>query len=522
MRRETLALVWLWVAACACGAVVMAVEFLGARMLSVGYGSSQTVWAAMISVTLLSLTAGYFIGGFLADRYPRPGLLYAAILAGGALLTACPHARFILKACYNSLGIEGGALASSMVVFFLPLGLLGMTSPFVIKIITERGRKVGMTAGGVYAVSTVGSVAGTLLTAFYLIPQCGAPAGFRITAAAAAAVAAIGLITTLGWRGAAALLVPVILSAVPSPTPRVGNTYAAPGGDVVVKHVRDSHYGHITVLDKGDYRLLVVNGIVQTGIAQNLARIGKAQHLLDNYFQELLPYTVDDPESKSALLIGLAGGLTARLLDRYGMRVDSVDLDPEIIEVAREWFGFNGSAAVADGRRFLEDCKTRYDFCIIDTYSGDGFPFYMASLEAFRAAKGVLNPGGVLAINFIGSPAGRPFACMYRTLSEVFPNVRALRGEDPREAANPDDVQTITIFASDNPITFNKGWMDFLDFEDGQRVSRSIEKLTVVPRRRDGFLLTDAHNPIDLMRSREALRWRERTIEDRIGKDVLF
>jgi len=522
MRRERLVLVWLWVAACACGAVVMAVEFLGARMLSVGYGGSLTVWAAMISVTLLSLTAGYFIGGFLADRYPRPGLLYAVILAAGVLLVACPHARFVLKACYDSFGLEGGALASSMVVFFLPLGLLGMTSPFVIKIITERGRKVGATAGGVYAISTVGSVAGTLLTAFYLIPQCGAPAGFRITAAAAAAVAAVGLITVFGWKGAAALLVPVVLAVVPSPTSRVGNAYPAPGGDVVVRHVRDSRYGRIAVLDKGSFRLLVVNGIVQTGIAKDLARIGKAQHLLDNYFQELLPYTVDAPESKSALLIGLAGGLTARLLDRYGMRVDSVDLDPEIIEVARKWFGFKGSAAVADGRRFLEDCKARYDFCVIDTYSGDGFPFYMASVEAFRAAKRVLNPGGVLAVNFIGSPAGRPFACMYRTMNEVFLNVRALRGENPGEMANPDDVQTITIFASDRPVSFNKGWMDFLDFEDAQRVSRSIEKLTVVPRRRDGFVLTDAYNPIDLMRSQEALRWRERTTEERIGRDALF
>ena len=126
MWRDRLAALWLLVTAGVCGAVVMDVELLGARLLSPGYGASQVVWAVMISVTLLSLTVGYFVGGFLADRRPRPGLLYGILLVAAALLAACPHVLpMVLRACRTALGIKGGALVSSLAVFFLPLSLLG-------------------------------------------------------------------------------------------------------------------------------------------------------------------------------------------------------------------------------------------------------------------------------------------------------------------------------------------------------------------------------------------------------------
>jgi MFS family permease len=531
MQRGTLLVPWLWITACVSGALVMAVEFLGARMLGPQYGASQTVWAAMISVTLLSLTIGYFLSGRLADRFPRPAVLYGILFAAGVLLVACPHTRFILDGCYH-LGIQAGALASSMVVFFLPLCLLGMTSPFVIKLITARGRPVGRTAGSVYAISTVGSVAGTLLAAFLLIPAWGTAVGFRTCAVAAGALAAVGLVSAVGLRAAPVVILPFALGLVPAPPSKLGLTYVHDGQKVVVRDVRESLYGRIVVLDKGDvrhgHRLLVVNGIVQTGMARRYLDLREGERVSDRveklellrlpYFQELLPFLVDEPAGTQALLIGLAGGQTAALLERYGISVDAVDLDPEMIEVARRWFHFDGPARVADGRRFLEDrahWDTRYDFCVIDTYSGDAFPFYMASVEGFRAARAVLRPGGVLAVNFIGSPGGRPFACVYRTLGEVFGHVRALNGE-PGE-----DVQTITLFASHRPLRFEKHkfrWMNLLagseDFTGRDPISALIRSLEVTPEKGAGSVLTDAHNPVDFLRAQEAVRWRERTVEN--------
>ena len=505
------------VTAAVCGAVVMAVELLGARLLSVAYGGSLTVWAAMIAVTLLSLAVGYFVGGWLSDRFPRPALLYGVLMAAGALIVACPHTRFILKACHDALGIQGGALASSVAVFSLPLGLMGMVSPFVIRLLCQDGRGVGIRAGGVYAISTLGSVAGTLLTGLWLIPGFGTAAGFRIAAVAAAAAGAAGLVLAVRWKGGAAAILPIALALGPSPAGRIGQVYTAPDGDrVEVRAVRDSAHGRIVILDKGRYRLLVVNGIIQTGIPRDLARLAKGQCLADGYYQELLPYTVPDPRKCSALLVGLAGGMTAAMLKLHDIAVDSVDLDPEIIDVARTHFGFTGKAAAADGRQFLEDCRQRYDFCIIDTYSGDVFPFHLATREGFEAARRVLKPGGVLAINYIGAPGGRAFACLHLTLKAVFRNVLAIRGEPS------DDVQTITVLASDREIRFNKGWLDSMGgFTGADPVSEAVQRLAVAPARPDAFILTDDYSPIDFLRAEEALRWRARTARN-IGEQGIF
>ena len=520
-KIENLSAAWLLVTAAVCGAVVMAVELLGARLLGVGYGGSLTVWAAMIAVTLVSLAVGYFVGGWLSDRFPDPRLLYGGLLVSALLVAACPHTRFILKACHDALGLRRGALASSALIFSLPLALLGTVSPFIIRLLCQEGRGIGVRAGGVYGVSTLGSVAGTLLTGLWLIPEFGTAAGFRITAAAAAATGALGLLG--GWRGrqwhkgAAALAVPLAIACAPGVAERVGQTYTAPDGErVEIKAIRDSAHGHIAILDKGRYRLLVVNGIVQTGLPRNFAALAKGQCLGNNYFQELLPYTVDDPRQSSALLVGLAGGMTAALLKLYGMDVDCVDLDPEIIGMAREFFGFTGSAVAADGRQFMESCRRRYDFCIVDTYSGDVFPFHLATQEAFQAAKSVLKPGGVLALNYIGAPGGRAFACLYVTLQQVFPNVLAIGGEPGT------DVQTITLFASDRKIEFNKGWLEFMGTSTGvDPVSAAIARLTVKPGQTAGFVLTDNYNPIDFLRAEEALRWRKRT-EQNIGEQGIF
>ena len=287
MAPDRIQSLWLLVTAIVCGAVVMAVELLGARMLSVGYGGSMTVWAAMISVTLLSLAVGYFLGGWLADRRPRPALLNAIVILASLLIAMCPYARPVLKVCYHAMGFKGGVLASSAIVFFLPLGLMGMVGPFVIRLLCEGGRGVGITAGGVYALSTIGSVAGTLLTGLWLVPSFGTSTGFRIAAVASATVGVLGLIASVGWRGAAALLVPFALAGAPRHDPSVGHTYTAPDGErVVVRSVRDSAHGRIVVLEKGRYHLLVVNGIVQTGIPRDLSYLQKGQCLANNYLSD--------------------------------------------------------------------------------------------------------------------------------------------------------------------------------------------------------------------------------------------
>jgi len=472
------------------GAVVMAVELLGARMLSVVFGGSVLVWAAMISVTLLSLTAGYFVGGRVADRWPRAVILCSVILVAAMLTSVCPHARFVLDWSSRTLGLQGGALASSLVVFFLPLGLMGISGPFIIRLLAQ-GHGIGRTAGAVYAISTLGSVAGTLLTGLWLIPSFGVAWGFRFAACALAAVAVVGLVLSRPRLGAAGALLAAGVTFMPMPGPAIGAAYIAPDGDqVTVLDVQESAYGHLVVLRKGTYHLLVADGIVQSGVPRTIAQMPKAAALAQRYFQELLPYTVEDAAGRSVLIIGLAGGMTATLLRQYEMEIEAVDLDPAVIALARRHFGFVGQAVAADGRRFLQACTQRYDFCVIDTYAGDVFPFHLSTVEAFRAARSVLNPEGILTVNFIGSPAGQAFACVCRTLGAVFPHLLAIRGEDGN------DVQTITIFAASRPVEFNHGWLRWLGaFRGVDPIADTIRRLRVDPLPAGGFVLTDELQP---------------------------
>ena len=501
-----------------CGALVMAVEFAGVRMLSVGYGATLAIWAAMISVTMLSLAVGYSLGGMLADRVPRPLPLFGIIMLSGVLIVLCPYARGVMRACYHALGLRWGVLASSLVVFLVPLGLLGMVSPYVIRLLSEQNRGVGFTAGGVYAVSTIGSVIGTLLVGLWLIPSLGVTACFRLAGIAALTAGAVGVVWSIR-KPAAVLLVlaPALAWALPAPEAKVGLKYTAPDGEPVeILDVMDSPHGRIAVISKGDYLLLAVNGIVQTGIPKDLASMRKGDGLANQYYQELLPYMVDDPEGRHALIIGLAGGMTASLLQRYEIEIDAVDLDPDMIKTARKYFSFTGPAVAADGRRFLEDCRTTYDFCVIDTYSGDTMPFYLASMEAFESSKRVLKPEGILAINYIGAPGGSAFASIYSTLGEVFPHVMAIRGEDS------DRVQTITLFASGSPLRIRRGWLDYRPSFDGvDPISETIEQLKVEPDTSKALILTDDCNSVDLLRAQEALAWRSRTIE-MIGDKAMF
>src|SRR5207245_6097695 len=153
----------------------MALEIVGSRILAPYFGSSVYVWGSLISIFLAALSAGYYFGGVAADRWPRAGALALALAAAGVLILVLPLvSRSILETVTLwDLGPRASPLLASVVLFVLPSLLLGMTSPFAIKLAATNLATVGATAGVLYAISTAGSIAGTLLTAFVLIPAMG-------------------------------------------------------------------------------------------------------------------------------------------------------------------------------------------------------------------------------------------------------------------------------------------------------------------------------------------------------------
>src|SRR5664279_1833071 len=162
---------YLYCTAATTGAAIMVVEILGAKMLSPYVGLSHFVWTAQIAVTLVALACGYYVGGRLADRSQRLARLYWAIL--GAALYLALTVRICEPVAYWCLdfNLAVGSLLASVILFFLPLALLAMTGPYLVRVITSSVAGVGGNVGRLTSIGTLGSLAGTLLIGYLLIPH---------------------------------------------------------------------------------------------------------------------------------------------------------------------------------------------------------------------------------------------------------------------------------------------------------------------------------------------------------------
>ena len=163
-----------------CGGLVMVIEVLGARVIGPYFGVSLYVWTALITVTLLSLSAGYALGGHLSDKYPAPAWLYGLIMAAGMLVLLVPTLKPWAIQASVPLGLRGGALASATLLFAPALLLLGCVSPYVVRIAARELASLGRTVGVLYSLSTIGSMVGTALAGYVIIGFVGVSRAFHL------------------------------------------------------------------------------------------------------------------------------------------------------------------------------------------------------------------------------------------------------------------------------------------------------------------------------------------------------
>jgi hypothetical protein len=330
------------------GATVLAVEVLGTRVMGTYYGSSLYVWAALLCTTLVCLALGYAMGGRLADRLPQARTMYAVVLLSGLAIWLVPRLTGVLAPLGERLGLAWGAMASAFVICFLPLTLLAMMSPYVIRLRAPKVEGVGSTSGLVYALSTVGSVAGALLGGCVMIPRLGTTRSLMACSAAMTLLGAPGL--ALSWRpgGVAIALLVLPLALRPAHVPVPGEVFytESPYGDLrVVDNLRDRH------------RPLMVNGIMQTGLPLEMGLLGRAAALeTDHHYLELLPcYFPDLAAGRQGILIGLAGGILPRVLEMYDVDLTAVEIDVKVAELAKAYFGDRGEIWLPSGRQLEVD-----------------------------------------------------------------------------------------------------------------------------------------------------------------------
>jgi spermidine synthase len=400
------------------GAGTLATEIAASRLLAPYFGSSTIVWANIIGLILVYLSVGYWLGGRLADRRPDPRLLGRMVIVAAAAIAVTPFvARPVLDAALRaldaaSIGAVVGSFFAALALFAIPVTLLGAVSPFAIRLAIADVDTAGTVAGRLYALSTLGSIVGTFVSAIVTIPLVGT----QRTMLGAAAVLVLAGALLLGPRWQVATVVVAGLLFVPA-----GVVKATPG----LLYETESPYQYIQVIQRPDgSRTLKLN----EGVAVH--SLWEPHSVLTGGEWDMfltLPPLLDRP-ARDMAIIGNAGGTTARA---YGVfyphtRIDGVEIDPEVTQVGRRFFGLgdnpNLHVVTADGRPFLQETSKRYDIIEVDAYHQPYIPFYLATKEFFELARSRLKPGGILALNVARVPGDNRLAeAIGSTVLAAFP-----------------------------------------------------------------------------------------------------
>lgn len=397
----------------------MATEMCASRLLAPYYGSSTMIWANIIGLILVALSFGYVLGGKLADRRPSPRVLGFVVLAGAVLIAVIPFVeRPFLNVTINgidsvSTGAVIGSFLASVILFVPSVLVLGMVTPFAIRIGIKQMDRAGTTAGRVFALSTAGSLLGTFMPALVTIPLIGTQR--TLLGAAALIAAAATLLLGVRW-----LVVAVIVAALIVIPP--GAVKATTG----LIYEDESRYQFIQVVERGDERILYLN----EGYA--IHSIWRANTVLTGGEWDMfltVPPLLDRPVERVAML-GNAGGTTARAFGIYypETNIDGVEIDPLVNEVAVTYFGARDNprlnVVTADARPFLEATTEKYDLLFIDAYRQPYVPFYLATADFFKLCRDRLAADGIIALNISTVPGDdRLPSSIAGTLATQFPLV---------------------------------------------------------------------------------------------------
>jgi spermidine synthase len=495
-RRLRAPTTWLRVVVFVVGAASLGTEIAAARLLAPYFGASTIVWANTIGTVLLALSVGYWLGGRLADRDPSLRGLCRLVLVAGLLLAAIPYAaRPFLDTAVSALdSISAGAAIGSLVAVLVlvagPVLLLGAVSPYAVRLALRRVEESGSVTGGLYALSTAGSLFGTFTAALVLIPFVGTHRTFLIFALALTLVAAPALRRVSLLAG----LVVLVLLALPPGAIRANTA------DEKVIYETETPYQYARVVeDRSGTRSLELN----EGLAvHSIYRPGR--YLTNGYWDDFLvaPLAVSGQPPQRLAILGNAGGTTARAYGHFlpATRIDAVELDGRLTRIARRYFDLRAPhlrLITADARPFLRSTHRRYDAIFIDAYRQPYVPFYLATREFFALVRSRLDEHGALVVN-VGHPDGSTTLerALGRTIRAEFPAV----WRDPVSATN-----TLVIAGrSASPVRLASG---------ANRLPVSLRPLGASVARRlaralsGGTVLTDDRAPVEWLIDRSIIQY---------------
>lgn len=435
------------------GMTVLGAELTAARLIGNVFGTSNLVWASIIGLMLIYLTLGYFLGGKWADQNPTAGAMYrilawAAFTVGLVPYVAVPVLRYAAGAFEAlNIGIMAGSFIAVLILFIVPITLLGTISPYAIRLSVDDTTKTGQVSGRIYGVSTLGSFIGTFLPTLVMIPTIGTTRTFLVFGLFLLFVALGGLWKFAGrnemfkliWMPVALVII-AILAAGQSLKNNTGQVYES-----------ESAYNYIQVQEAGGFTLLRLNdgqGVHSIYHPDILYYNGPwEQFLVGAYFYE----NRSPDEIKRMAIVGLAAGTAARQATAvYGndIIIDGFEIDEKIVEAGKTYFDMNMpnlNVIIGDGRFNLVRSPYQYDIIAIDAYRPPYIPAHMTTLEFFEISASRLTEDGVLTLN-VGSVPGdrRLIDGLATTMAVIFPSIHIMN--------IPNTLNTM-IFATKQPTT---------------------------------------------------------------------
>lgn len=486
------------------GMTTLAVEFTASRILQTVYGTSNLVWANVIGLVLFFLTLGYFLGGWLADRYPRTGVFYGLVtLAGFASAFFLLLGSVLVKSAAAALasvnaGVIFGSFVGVLLALAVPITLLGCISPFAIRLAVDNVSRAGRISGTVYAISTWGSLGGTYLPVLFTIPTYGQRVTAVLFGAFLMLVGIVGLWRSDSRLGKLSLVLPVLLA----PFALFWSQGPLKSHDGQIFET-ESAYNYIQVVRWDDCNYLLLNeGQAFHSYYCDNGRVPDISvwsiMLAAPYYNA--PEEIDDllSPAERVAVIGLAAGTIPKQYTRvFGdIPIDGIELDPEIVQVGRDYFALtepNINVFVGDGRYQLNQLPHKYDVITIDAYKVPYIPWHLTTRDYFLEIQGHLTDDGVVAVNVGRAPQDRRLVdAMTATLLTVFPSVHAIDV--------PGSLNTILVATRQPTLTDNVALnLQRLDADADPLLRAALETAVqhTVPINPSNVIFTDQRAPVE-------------------------
>lgn len=490
----------------------MVIEITSSRIVAPIIGSSIFTWTSVIGITLLGLSIGSFLGGWLADRsiknYGQKIIAFSFLSAAFFVYTILPLSKYVPGLLRQSFSLMELSVAVSATLFLMPAVAIGTLAPIIFKSYVDSVHDIGKKYGLLSGLWSLGSIVGVFATGFYFIPTIGSAATVRLVVFILVAVFYFFYLQNFRHQPRIVgrdILLMLVVAACLAALIISSQAQSEPESNKIIFHKETAYYDMRVV----DYKLFPVYGdnrILFLDIDTHSVQTARPSQ---RFYTDAAPAFAAFSDSVKDIYVIGAGAYTLpiNLRKQYpDANITVGEIDPEVAKVGREYFNVSSHAIeteIGDARVRFARTKSAptetFDLIYGDAYNSFiSVPWYLLTQEFNKNIKRYLSPNGVYAVNFAGTlegPNAVMFESIYATMRSAFPNTYILAfGHDYAK------TQNITVLGVKSEVALSHGALvqKFNALDKNRFLSSTLVDTSTIsiPARR---LLTDDFAPIEYM-----------------------